>query len=176
MVCFSGGASRNVLKSLASCGMMQEKKNGVTITMSVAAEQPALPLTEEEQQRADTTVILSGTTVSGELYGADNVLIEGTFLGGIRVKGTVTVAGSGVVKGPIEAEDVSVAGTVTGDIAARATLRLEMTGSITGDVTMRTFTIEDGGCFDGRSHMTALGAEPVILYREPEQPEQEEQG
>ena len=132
--------------------------------MSDAAEQPTLPQPEPEEQRADTTIILSGTTVSGELYGTGNVLIEGTFLGGIRVDGTVTVAGSGAVKGPIRAGDVSVAGSVTGDITARTVLRLEMTGSITGNVTMRSFVIEDGGCFDGQSHMTASGAEPVILY------------
>ena len=136
-----------------------------------AAEQSARPQPETEEQRPDTTVIVKNTTVSGELYGTGNVLIEGTFLGGIRVDGTVTVAGSGVVKGPIRAGDVCVAGSVTGDIAAKAALRLEMTGSITGNVTMRSFTIEDGGCFDGQSHMTATGAEPVILYREPDQEE-----
>ena len=119
-----------------------------------------------EQQPSDTTVITKGAAVSGELYGTGSILIEGTFFGTIRVDGTVTVAASGAVKGPIEAENVVVAGSVTGDIAARGFLRLEMTGNISGDVTMRSFTIEDGGCFDGRSHMTALGAEPVILYRE----------
>ena len=139
--------------------------------MSAAAEQSALlqptaAQPELEEQPADATVILKGATVSGELYGTGDVLIEGTFLGGIRVDGAVTVARSGVVKGPIQAGDVSVAGSVTGDIIAGGVLRLEMTGSITGDATMRSFTIEDGGCFDGRSHMTASGAEPVILYRE----------
>ena len=117
-------------------------------------------------------MIIKSTIVSGELYGTGSVLIEGTFLGRIRVDGTVTVARSGVVKGPIQAGDVCVAGNVTGDISARTALRLEMTGSITGNVTMRSFTIEDGGCFDGQSHMTASGAEPVILYHEPEQEEQ----
>ena len=139
--------------------------------MTDAAERPALPQPmaaqpEPEEQQADTTIIFSGTTVSGELYGTGNVLVEGTLLGGIRVDGTVTVARSGAVRGPIQAGDVSVAGSVTGDIAAGAVLRLEMTGSITGNVTMRSFVIEDGGCFDGQSHMTALGAEPVILYQE----------
>ena len=111
-------------------------------------------------------MITKGTAISGDLYGTGSVLIEGTVTGGIRVDGTVTVAGSGRVDGPIEAEDVCVAGSVTGDITARAAVRLEMTGSITGSVTMRSFTIEDGGHFDGRSHMTAPGAEPVILYGE----------
>ena len=134
--------------------------------MSDAAEQPAGPQAEAEQQRPDTTVITRGTSVSGEMYGTGNVLVEGALTGGIRVGGTVTVAGSGLVRGPIEAENVLVAGSVTGDITARAAVRLEMTGSITGSVTMRSFTIEDGGHFDGRSHMTAPGAEPVILYGE----------
>ena len=137
--------------------------------MSGAAEQPVLFQAETEQpaaeeQRSDTTVIIKGTAVSGELRGTGNVLVEGTVAGGIRVDGTVTVAGSGVVKGPIEAQTVCIAGSVTGDITARGALRLEMTGSITGSVTMRSFTIEDGGCFDGQSHMTEAGAEPVILY------------
>lgn len=137
-----------------------------TAEQSVPLQQPA------EEQRADTTVIIRSATVSGELYGTGNVLIEGTFLGGIRVDGTVTVTKPGVVKGPIQAGDVCVAGSVTGDITARTALRLEMTGSITGNVTMRSFTIEDGGCFDGRSYMTALGAEPVVVYPEPDQEEQ----
>ena len=123
------------------------------------------------EQRSDTTIITKNTTVSGELRGTGSVLVEGTVTGGIRVDGTVTVAGSGVVNGPVEAENVCVAGSVTGDITAGAAVRLEMTGSITGDVTMRAFTIEDGGYFNGRSHMTATGAEPVILYREPDQEE-----
>ena len=132
--------------------------------MSGTAEQPVCPQPETEEQQADTTVITKSTTLSGELYGTGSVLVEGTLTGGIKVDGTVTVAGSGVVIGPIEAENVRVAGSVTGAITARAAVRLEMTGSITGDVTMRSFTIEDGGYFNGQSHMTASGAEPVILY------------
>ena len=139
--------------------------------MNTAAEQPdSLQQPAEQQQE---TVITRRATVSGELYGTGDVLIEGTFLGGIRVDGNVTVARTGVVKGPIRAGDVSVAGTVTGDISAKSTLRLEMKGSITGNVTMRSFTIEDGGCFDGQSHMTVSGAEPVVLYHGPEQEEQQ---
>lgn len=143
--------------------------------MSGWKEQLAL-LQQPAGQRADTTVISKAMTVSGDLCGTGSILVEGAVNGGIRVDGTVTVAKSGQVKGPIQAEDVCVAGSVTGDIAARAVLRLEMTGSVTGSATMRSFIIEDGGYFDGQSHMTATGAEPVIVYHEPDQPEQEEGG
>ena len=139
-------------------------RSEVTVIMSGTEEQTARLEPEAEEPRADTTVIDKSAAVSGELYGTGSVLIEGTVVGGIRVDGTVTVAGSGAVKGPIEAEAVCVAGSVTGDIAARTALRLEMSGSIIGNVTMRSFVIEDGGYFDGQSHMTEWGAEPVILY------------
>lgn len=133
--------------------------------MNSAAEQPVRLGPEAEEQRADTTAIAGSVAVSGELWGTGSVLVEGTVTGGIRVDGTVTVARSGVVKGPIEAGAVCVAGSVTGDITARTYVRLEMTGSITGSVTMRSFIIEDGGYFNGQSHMTASGAEPVIVYQ-----------
>ena len=76
----------------------------------------------------------------------------------------MTVARSGAVRGPIAADVVYVSGCVVGDITAKTSLHLEMTGSITGDVTMRSFTISDGSYFNGQSHMTESGAEPVILY------------
>ena len=132
--------------------------------MNDVTEQPTFPQPEAEQPRTDTTVIVESTTVSGELYGVGNVLIEGRVIGGVRVDGTVTVAESGVVKGPIQAGNVCVTGLVIGDIVAKTAVRLEMTGSITGSVTMRSFVIEDGGSFDGQSHMTSSGGEPVILY------------
>lgn len=112
----------------------------------------------------DTTIVAKDTTISGVLHGKGNVLVAGTVVGGIKLDGAVTVARSGMVKGPIEAETADISGCVEGDIVAKTCLRLEMTGSITGDVTMRSFTIEDGGYFNGQSHMTSSDAEPVILY------------
>lgn len=129
--------------------------------MDSKKERPVGPRTESDQP---STIIAAGITAAGTLSGTGAVLIEGTVNGKIQLDGTVTVARSGVVKGPIEADTVYVAGCVEGNIAARTCLRLEMTGSITGDVTMRSFIIEDGGYFNGRSRMTKSGAEPVILY------------
>lgn len=112
----------------------------------------------------DTTLITENITVSGDLCGSGDVLIEGTVIGKIKLNGTVTVARTGFVKGPILAASVYVAGSVEGNIAAKNCLRLEMTGSVTGDVVVGSFIIEDGAHFNGRSHMTKPGAEPVIEY------------
>ena len=113
---------------------------------------------------ASDTVIAKGITVLGDLRGAGNVLVEGTVIGGIWLDGAITVEISGTVKGPVQADAVDIAGAVEGDIVSKTYLHLNMTGSITGDVTMRSFTIEDGGYFSGRSHMTSASEEPVILY------------
>lgn len=120
--------------------------------------------TEAGSDHTDTTIIAKDTTVSGDLQGTGNILVEGTVTGGIRLDGTVTVARSGAVRGPIEADTVYVSGCVVGDITAKTSLHLEMTGSIVGDVTMRSFAISDGGYFNGQSHMTESGAEPIIIY------------
>lgn len=127
--------------------------------MSSMAEHSPLDL-----EQADFTTITQSMTASGHFTGTGDILIEGTVIGGIRLGGTVTVAQSGVVRGPIEADTVYVSGCVEGSIAAKTSLRLNMSGSITGDVAMRSFIIEDGGYFNGRSRMTALGTEPEIIY------------
>ena len=125
------------------------------------SEQAAASVPGEE---VDTTVIAKGITISGDLHGEGDVLVEGTVIGGIDVDGTVTVTESGTVKGPIHADAVYIFGCVVGNITAKTSLCLEMTGSITGDVTMRSFAIKDGGYFNGQSHMISPGEEPVILY------------
>lgn len=112
----------------------------------------------------DATIIAEDVTALGDLNGTGSVYVNGTVIGKIKLNGTVTVAKTGAVEGPILADTVIVSGTVRGNIAAKEYLRLEMTGSITGDIVVKSFTIEDGGYFSGRSHMTKSGEEPVIEY------------
>ena len=121
-------------------------------------------LSGPQAQHTDTAVIAKDITAAGDLRGTGAVLVEGAVTGKIILKGAVTVAGSGIVRGPIQADSVYVAGCVEGDIIAKKCLRLEMTGSITGNVTVSSFVIEDGGYFNGRSQMTKPGEEPLILY------------
>lgn len=115
-------------------------------------------------EQGAVTSIAEDMTASGTLSGSGTLLVEGTVVGKIKLNGAVTVAGTGIVKGPIEADTVRIAGRVEGDITARTKLLLDMSGSIKGDVTTCSFTIEDGGYFNGRSHMTKAGREPVVVY------------
>ena len=142
------------------------RKNRQSIYEPPKPEEPQVQSTApvEPDPMEGATVIAKGVTVTGDLFGTGDVLIEGTVIGRIKLDGTVTVAKTSVVKGPIQAESVYVSGAVKGNIAAKKCLRLEITGSIIGDVTVSSFIIEDGAYFNGRSHMTKTGEEPVIEY------------
>lgn len=103
--------------------------------------------------RVPPTVIARGITFAGELTGEGVIEVDGTVEGGIHLQGTVNVNPTGTVQGPIDATDVEVAGFVEGSVIAHNHILLKKTGVITGDVTTTSFTIEDGGWFNGRTTM-----------------------
>ena len=95
----------------------------------------ALPTLPQPQ---DNTVIAKGITFTGVIEGEGIVQIEGRLEGEIKLKGSVTVATTGEVQGPITADAVRVAGDVT--------------GSIHGDVSTCSLVVENGR-LDGSSKM-----------------------
>jgi len=146
---FFGGQSRAV-----------EEQSSV---MEQQESQPAL------SQRRDNTVIAQDLTVLGALHGSGVVEVEGTIEGEIRLAGAVTIAPTGLVRGPVEADVVRVAGRVEGNIIASDHLRLEKTGKVQGDVTTTSFVIEDGGQLNGRTTMTSPGQAPAPRPVTPEE-------
>ena len=114
-------------------------------------------------QPQDNTVIAKGITFHGTIDGEGIVQIEGRVEGEIKLKGSVTITTTGLVKGPIAADSVRVAGEVQGSITARDNLCLERTGSIHGDVATCSLVIENGR-LDGSSKMLAA---PQPSYEQP---------
>ena len=107
----------------------------------------------------NNTIIAQGITFTGMIRGEGNVQIEGRLEGEIDLNGGVTVAASGLVKGPIAADAVRVAGNVEGSITARDHLCLERTGAIDGDVATASLIVENGR-LDGSSTMLAVAEPP----------------
>lgn len=115
----------------------------------------------------DNTIIAKGITFTGVIEGEGIVQIEGRLEGEIKLKGSVTVATTGEVQGPITADAVRIAGEVQGSITARDHLCLERTGSIHGDVSTCSLVVENGR-LDGSSKMLAPPERPY--EPEPVQP------
>ena len=109
----------------------------------------------------DNTIIAKGVTFTGTIEGEGIVQIEGRLEGEVKLKGSVTVATTGVVKGPINADSVRVAGEVQGSITARDHLCLERTGSIHGDVSTCSLVVENGR-LDGSSKMLVPPERPYV--------------
>ena len=134
----------------------QPKQEPITTTLFEEEpfdEIPPLP------KANNNTIIAQGITFTGMIRGEGNVQIEGRLEGEIDLNGGVTVAASGLVKGPIAADAVRVAGNVEGSITARDHLCLERTGAIHGDVATASLIVENGR-LDGSSTMLAPAVQP----------------
>lgn len=103
--------------------------------------------------KPSSTVIAAGTTVSGTLRGDGIIQVEGTVEGEIDLQGSVIVAATGLMKGPVTAEVIRVAGHVEGIVTARERLLLQETGSIEGDIVTPALKVEEGGRLNGRATM-----------------------
>ena len=88
--------------------------------------------------------------VSGELSGAEDLLIEGQLEGTIRLQEhTLTVGQHGQVKAEVNARQVIVLGTVHGNITARDRIEIRKTGHVVGDLVSAGVAIEEGAYFKG---------------------------
>ena len=99
-------------------------------------------------------VIGGKTLVKGELGGAEDILVEGTVEGLIKVERDVRVGPTGVVKATIEAQAIVVSGEVIGDCIAAQRVELQATGRVTGNIRAPKIVIAEGAIFKGTSDMS----------------------
>ncbi|MGO9274019.1 MAG: bactofilin family protein [Terriglobia bacterium] len=101
-------------------------------------------------QGRNQTVLGRSVVVSGELSGAEDLLIEGQLEGTIRLQEhTLTVGQHGQVKAEVNARQVIVLGTVHGNITARDRIEIRKTGHVVGDLVSAGVAIEEGAYFKG---------------------------
>ena len=98
------------------------------------------------------SIIGPGISFQGNFSGAGGIRIEGTFDGGINVKGPVVVADGAKVIGNIQAFAVTVAGSVQGNITANK-VEIRSTGRIFGDLVVTAFATEEGAFLRGQVRM-----------------------
>lgn len=106
-----------------------------------------------------TTLVASGTKISGRLSGTSEVLVEGMVEGEIRLDSQLVVGTGGEVLGDVSARSVRIAGRITGNVQAEDRVELLPTGSLEGDVTAPRVAIAEGGFCKGRIEMNPLGSQ-----------------
>ena len=100
-----------------------------------------------------TSVLGPGINWQGNLRGSGGVRIEGTFEGEIRIHGLVVVGETGrVTCENLQANTVVVAGAVHSNITAEK-LEIRSSGRVWGDVTIVSFSTEEGAFLRGSVKM-----------------------
>ncbi|MGD2162193.1 MAG: polymer-forming cytoskeletal protein [Anaerolineales bacterium] len=132
-------------------------------------------------ERVDS-VLGQGIQWQGKVVGTGGVRIDGAFEGEIKVRGIVVIGVDGrVVCDEIRATTVVVSGSLEGNVMAQR-VEITATGRVYGDVTVVSFSTEEGAFLRGNITMEdslelglPQGEAPLEAEVEQEQTEQDEQ-
>lgn len=122
-----------------------EAKNLLTKQQSTDAMHPL----DEKADRA-TGWLGSSLHVKGDVFGTEDLLIEGVVEGMIQLdERKLTVATTAKLMADINARDVVVYGYVKGNVRATGRIEIKKDGSVIGNLTPAQIMIEDGANFKG---------------------------
>jgi cytoskeletal protein CcmA (bactofilin family) len=117
--------------------------------------------------RAGADCVGAGLRIKGELSGDEDLLVEGTVEGPIRLAGhKLTIGPSGKLTSDVVARQIIVYGSVQGNLRASERIEIMKSGSVVGDLTTARILIEDGASFRGsieidREAATVLSDKPT---------------
>src|ERR1700733_5949348 len=118
--------------------------------------------------RAGTDYVGTGLRIKGELSGNEDLLVDGTVEGPIRLADhKLTVGLSGKLASDVVAREIIVHGSVTGNLRASERIEIMKNGSVVGDLTTARILIEDGASFKGSIEIDSEAA--TILPDNPTQ-------
>lgn len=100
-----------------------------------------------------TTRIGPGLIVDGALTGADDLIVQGSLQGEVRVDGNVQVESGGVLRASVHAAAVRVDGEMDGDLAASGRVELNADCRMNGNIRASRILIADGARFSGSVDM-----------------------
>jgi cytoskeletal protein CcmA (bactofilin family) len=105
-------------------------------------------------------VVGAKTTIKGELLGDEDVHVEGTVEGQIRISRDVRVGPTGVVRATVEAASVVISGELIGDCSATSRVEIQASGRLTGNIKAPKIVVAEGAVFRGNSDMSSPARAP----------------
>lgn len=104
--------------------------------------------------RTTPCVVGAKTVIKGEIAGDEDILVEGTVEGQVRIAKDLRVAQGGSVKANVSGHSVIVAGELVGDCHASHKVEITATGRLTGNIRAPKIVIAEGAVFKGNSDMS----------------------
>ncbi len=108
-----------------------------------------------EMPTGSTTIIGSGTTITGDIDSTGDIRIDGTLIGNISGKAKILLGADGVIEGSIKGRQADVMGKITGQVDIKEILQLKGKCIVDGDIYAGKLEVEPTATFNGRCHMGA---------------------
>jgi cytoskeletal protein CcmA (bactofilin family) len=105
--------------------------------------------TGSEKEGAATTVIAKGTTIEGKFQCGENVRLDGSIHGEVKVDKRFVMGEGSYVQGNISARDAAIKGKIKGDVHVKEALHLMESAMIEGNITAKTMVVEEGARYNG---------------------------
>src|ERR1700740_3566179 len=103
-----------------------------------------------DSARAEVAHIGKSVVVRGELWGSENLFVDGEVEGSIELRQHhLTIGPHGRVKASVNAREVVVHGQLTGNVHGTDRVELKKSAELTGDIVTQRIVIEDGAGFKG---------------------------
>ena len=124
--------------------------------LATAAPPSVAPVPQARPPASAGTACVIGTktVIKGEITGDEDVIVEGTIEGQIRIGRDLRVGPGGVVKASVQAQSIVVSGELQGDCQATQRVEIQTTGKLTGNIRAPRVVIAEGATFRGNSDMS----------------------
>lgn len=95
--------------------------------------------------RTERTVIGEHISITGDIKGAEDLIIEGSVKGSVDLsQNHLTIGPKGKVEAEISADNVTISGTLAGNIKAKGKVEITREADFTGEIKARRISVEDG--------------------------------
>jgi cytoskeletal protein CcmA (bactofilin family) len=102
-----------------------------------------------------STLISSGTTITGDIDCNGDIRIDGVLKGNLKGKAKIIIGTDGTVEGNINGLQADIMGRVTGNITVQELLYLHGNTKVHGDIYAGKLQVEPSAVFNGQCHMGA---------------------
>jgi cytoskeletal protein CcmA (bactofilin family) len=132
---------------------MWKKNEARTYTPQTPTPTPT-PVNQPERSKKELSIIGPSITVKGELFGKEDLEVQGKVEGTISLKKhSVSVGENGRVKADIHAKSIQIGGDVKGNLFGEDEVVLLQSGRVEGDIKASRVTLENGSKFKGSIDM-----------------------
>jgi len=127
------------------------------------------PTSSSKVSAAGVSTLGPSISIKGDLSGAEDLRIEGSVEGTIRLnKQSVIVCSQGKIKADIHSRSICVEGEVKGNLYGEKEIIIRPSGKLEGNITAPSVTLENGAKFRG-----SIDMEPTPQKQPAQQPRKE---